>query len=303
MTETKPLSIVVVTDDHYTVLLAALIKSIESNIRKGQKIDMYVVEDNVTEASKKKLRLSTDENITTLIWKKMASIITSDIKLPLDSSSAPLNIYMRLLIPYFIPKEIERVLFMDVDMIVRKDISLLFEYDISDYVVGAVWDPVIRTFDAPWGGVSNYAELGLDGKSKYFNAGLLLINTRKWVEENVTQRVFNFISDNLKYAEFKDQYGLNAILVNRWLELDPLWNHFRTIDHPDPYLIHYIHQKPIYKSYDYDDNQEYKRIFFSYLNQTQWKNFKPIGESKQNFKKAKNKLGKYLIRIKRVFMK
>jgi lipopolysaccharide biosynthesis glycosyltransferase len=213
------------------------------------------------------------------------------MKLPLDRSSYPLNIYMRLFIPYFLPEDIEKVLYLDVDMIVQKDISVLFDNDLNNYVVAAVLDPRIITFDNSWGGVLNYKELGLPGTTKYFNTGLLLMNTVKWRAENVTERIISCIDNNKKFANYPDQYGLNVVLAGEWLELDPLWNHFCTIDHPDPYLIHFVQRKPIYKSYD--NVERFKKIFDQYLDQTKWTNFKPIGESSRYFKKIKNVLSKF----------
>lgn len=288
-----PLTVVVATDNHYTILLAALIKSIEANLSADKKIDIYIIEDNVSQANKIKLQQSINSNITTLIWKEMSGVIPPGIKLPLDRSSYPLNIYMRLFIPYFIPQEIETVLYLDVDMIVQKDIATLFENDLSNYVVAAVLDPRIITFDNSWGGVLNYTELGLPGSTRYFNTGLLIMNTKKWREQNVTEKIITCIDTHKKFANYPDQYGLNVVLANEWLELDPLWNHFSTIDTSEtPFLIHFVERKPIYKAYNF--SEDFKKIFYSYLNQTAWKNFQPIGESSRYIKKIKNILNKFI---------
>lgn len=293
MTETKPLNIVVASDDHYIILLAALIKSIEANIRADQKINIYIIEDNVGDVSKKKLQLSINSNITSLIWKKMNEVIPEGMELPLDRSSYPLNIYMRLFIPYFIQEEIEYVLYLDVDMIVLGDITTIFENDLNDKVIAAVLDPRIITFDNSWGGVLNYNELGLPGTTRYFNTGLLLMNTKKWREQNVTEKIIQCIDSNKKFANYPDQYGLNVVLANQWLELDPLWNHFSTIETSEkPLLIHFVERKPIYQSYNY--SEAFKKMFYHYLSQTQWNNFKPIGESKRYIKKLKNIFNKFI---------
>jgi len=286
-----PLNIVVASDNHYIILLAALIKSIEANISDNKRITIYIIEDNVSASNKKKLQLSIDPKITSLIWRGMKEVIPEGMKLPLDRSSYPLNIYMRLFIPYFIPEEIEKVLYLDVDMIVQNDISVLFENDLSSYVIGAVLDPRIVTFDNSWGGILNFKELGFPGSTRYFNTGLLLMNTKKWRAENVTEKIISCIDNNKKFANYPDQYGLNVVLANQWLELNPLWNHFCTSDHPGPFLIHFVQRKPIYKSYD--NIEEFKNLFYKYLGQTKWKGFKPIGESSRYLKKLKNIINKF----------
>ncbi|MFC4232075.1 glycosyltransferase family 8 protein [Parasediminibacterium paludis] len=289
----KPLTIVVACDNHYIILLAALIKSIEANLAVDKKIAIFIIADNVNNTNRQKLQQSINTATTTLVWKEMASVIPEGMKLPLDRSSYPLNIYMRLFIPYFIPEEIETVLYLDVDMIVQKDISTLFNINLSNHVVAAVLDPRIITFDNSWGGVLNYLELGLSGTTRYFNTGLLVMNTKLWRTESVTEKIIDCIEQHKKFANYPDQYGLNVVLANKWLELDPLWNHFSTIETSEsPFLIHFVERKPIYKAYNYSET--FKQIFYSYLKQTAWKNFKPIGESSRYIKKLKNILNKLL---------
>ena len=253
---------------------------------------MYIIEDAVSAKSKKKLERSVNAGITTLNWLAMDIVIPKGMELPFDRSSYPLNIYMRLFIPYFIPEEIEYVLYLDVDMIVLGDVTTIFENDLQDKVIAAVLDPRIITFDNSWGGVLNYKALGLPGTTRYFNTGLLLMNTKKWREQNVTKKIIECIDDNKKFANYPDQYGLNVVLAGQWLELDPLWNHFSTIEaNETPFLIHFVERKPIYQSYNYSET--FKKIFYNYLNQTEWKNFKPIGESARYFKKIKNIIDKF----------
>ncbi len=286
------LHIVVASDNHYIILLAALIKSIEANIRSGQTIEIHVIEDKVSDSSKAKLKSSVNAQITSLVWHPMESVIPKGMNLPLDKSSYPLNIYMRLFIPYFIPEEIEKVLYLDVDMIVQEDVTTLFEQDLGDKVIAAVLDPRIITFDNSWGGIFNYEALGLSGKTRYFNTGLILMHTKRWREQDITVKIIDCINNNKKFVNYPDQYGLNVVLANQWLELSPLWNHFSTIDTTEkPFLIHFVERKPIYQSYNY--NLEFKKTFYYFLNQTAWKNFEPIGESSRYIKKIKNILNKF----------
>ncbi len=286
------LTIVVSTDNHFIVLLAALLKSLEGNLAKGKQLHIYIISDNVTNRNKQRLQSSISAAITQLSWVEMNDVIPKGMQLPVDGSSYPLNIYMRLFIPYFVPNTIDKVLYLDVDMIVQNDVSILFDTDLSNHVLAAVLDPRIITFNNNWGGVFNYEALGIAGDTRYFNTGILLMNTAKWRAENVTERIISCIENNKKFANYPDQYGLNVVLANQWLELDPRWNHFSTIDPTvKPYLIHFVERKPIYQSYNY--NADFKNTFYAYLNQTAWKNFQPIGESSRYIKKINNLLEKF----------
>ena len=285
------ITIVTVCDRHYLILLAALIKSIEVNYKGTDYIDIYIVGDGLKEDDEKKLQRSSNQQLIILHFLKMNKVIPPKIKLPLDGSSYPLNIYIRLFIPYFIPKAINKVIYMDVDMIVEENINKLWKVNLHDLPVAAVLDSITQYICSPYGGVSNFEELGLDPRSKYFNSGLLLINVKKWREQDLTSKIINCIDKNRKYAKFPDQYGLNVVFENQWLELDPRWNCYVTNwEERKPFIIHYIRRKPIYKSYN--NRLDYKQKFYDYLSLTEWADSEPIGEPKRLLKKIKNVLQK-----------
>ncbi|WP_181304117.1 glycosyltransferase family 8 protein [Rufibacter sp. XAAS-G3-1] len=283
------ITIVCVCDDHYFVHLAALIKSIEVNHTSGEKLLFYIVEDSVSVQSKRKLLDSINESMTTLHFIKMDECAPVDVKLPVDSSSYPLNIYMRLFIAYFLPQHIEKIIYLDVDIIVQRDISILWEQELRGNTVAAVQDHWVKIVSR-WGGVDNYKEFGLQADTKYFNTGLLIIDLKKWRENNITAKVIKCIKSNREYAHFPDQYGLNVVLADTWLELNPLWNCFAYQDGPEPFLIHFTGRKPIYKSYYF--KEEYKKTFYKYLKLTKWSDFKPLGETRRYLKKMNNYLKK-----------
>ncbi|MBC8986441.1 glycosyltransferase family 8 protein [Pedobacter sp. N36a] len=282
----KKISIILACDNHYVVLLAALLKSIEMNHHTEELVDVYLVDDQISKLSKQKLMASLTLDKMNIIWLKMEEIIPEDVTLPLVNNTYPLNTYIRLLIPYFIPKELNRIIFLDVDMIMLDDISNLWKMDIGDKVIGAVNDgPDVKTIAE---GIENYSELGLDPNQKYFNAGMQVINIDKWRALDVTQKTFDAINNNKKYAGLGDQYGLNIALIGNWFEIDGKWNCFSVCTDPRPSLIHYFHRKPIYKTYAYN----YKDEFFYYLNKTKFSDFQPIGETTRYLKKINNMLEK-----------
>lgn len=278
------ISVVVACDNHYVILMAALLKSIEMNHLTDNIVDIYIVDDHISKTNKSKLTGSLVLKKINLIWLKMSEIIPEGVKLPLVNNSYPLNTYIRLLIPYFMPEEIKKVIFLDVDMIMLDDISNLWNIETGDKVIGAVNDNAGDHEKTIAEGIENYKELGLDPNQKYFNAGLQLINTKKWLEQDITQKTFDAINNNKKYAGLGDQYGLNISLCGNWHEIDRMWNCFSVCTDPKPKLIHYFHRKPIYKTYAYN----YREEFFHYLNLTAWKGFKPIGETTRYMKKINN---------------
>lgn len=294
----KQLNIVVITNDHYVILLAALIKSIEANLINNHQLIFNIIDDKINLTNKEKLTNSVNHQISILKWINMDGLIPSHIDLPLDRTSYPLNIYMRFFIPYFMDESVEKVLYLDVDMIFQADVSTLFEFDLSHHVVAAVQDSRIKTFNNSWGGIKNYKKLGLDGNTMYFNSGLLLMNLKLWRSLGITDKLIKCMNENIYYANYPDQYGLNVILVNQWLVLDKKWNHFADlVSDTDPFVIHFVQRKPIYKSFN--GVQQFRDKFYYYLQMTEWKNFVPIREISRLVNKSKivfNKLTKLFSR-------
>lgn len=290
MQELDPIAIVCVCDNHYSVLLAALLKSIESNHKSGEKLEFFVVEDGIAVKNREKATKNLNVETTIVHWLPLADCIPENATLPVDNSSAPLNVYARLFIPHFLPKHIKKIIYLDVDMIVLGEISDLMKIDLAGNITAAVQDQFIQIVSR-WGGVSNYEELGIAEDNKYFNSGLMVIDLEKWEKADITKKVIDCISRNKKLLLYQDQYGLNAVLYADWLPLDPLWNRFAYSEEERPYLIHFTGRKPIYKSYEF--SEKYKVIFYSYLRMTGWKNFKPIGESSRYLKKIVNILNKF----------
>jgi lipopolysaccharide biosynthesis glycosyltransferase len=193
-----------------------------------------------------------------------------------------------------VPADTQKAIFIDVDMIMLADISNLYSQELGDNVVAAVQDPRLLTFDNNWGGILNYKELAFAPDTKYFNTGLIIFDIPKWKAGNYAQKVIDCINQNLQYANYPDQYGLNVVLSNQWQELDERWNYFASGNLEHPFIIHFVSRKPFYKSYNY--NIHYQKLFYHYLKQADWHDIQPTGEIKRYIKKMNN----IFIKIKKI---
>jgi lipopolysaccharide biosynthesis glycosyltransferase len=287
MSAKTTISLVSVCDNHFISLLAALAKSIDVNHRSDELIHYYIVDDNISLRNKQRLERSLANPLLKIIWVSMSDVLAQmNGSLPNDNSSFPLSVYMRLILPFFLPEDVKKVIYLDVDMLVLEDVAKLWHTDIANKIVAGVVDRS-QVVSSSWGGIKNYKELGLLEDTKYFNTGLMLINLDEWKREKITERVFKCIKENQKWLNFPDQYGLNVVFANQWHELDRRWNCVPMANEENPFLIHFIGRKPIFKGYNY--NEKYKQFFFSYLKLTEWKDFKQKSEFDRLAKKLFNK--------------
>jgi lipopolysaccharide biosynthesis glycosyltransferase len=265
------ITLVTVCDNHFAVMLAALIKSIEVNHLSEETIDLYIVEDGMSGVNRKLINNTVQDTKISVQWLAMNEVVDKR-RLPLDASTFPLNVYTRLFIPHFLPETCTRAIYLDVDMIVRKDLTALWQADLQGRIIAGVLDRAERV-STSWAGIANYQELGIPAETGYYNSGLLLLDLKQWRQLNLTTEIINCIIQNKQHASFPDQYGLNVVFANKWHTLDPKWNTYAFQETEDPFIIHFIGVKPIYSSYN--NNVEYKREFFKYLTMTGFKNYKP----------------------------
>ena len=92
-----------------------------------------------------------------------------------QNSYITIEAYLRLFLCDYLPEDIDKVLYLDGDMIVCQSISELWEWDLGEAAVGVV--PDFKVFD-----VHHINNLGYDVRYGYFNSGVLLINLKLWRE-------------------------------------------------------------------------------------------------------------------------
>lgn len=126
--------------------------------------------------------------------------------------------YYRLTLAQFAPEEIERVLYLDADLVVMGDIRELFAADLGEYSIGAVADVGMddRAFADRFS--LHYRRLG------YFNAGVLLMDLAKLRDSNDLAKVVTVLETRIDEMEYSDQCALNIVFWARWRPLDMLWN-------------------------------------------------------------------------------
>src|SRR5690606_25003296 len=289
MNNKERITLITVCDNNVPMLLGTLIKSIEANYKLIEPIDFYIVSDKISKKNKKKLQACCDTSIIAIKWLELRDILTKNSNIPIDSTTYPLNIYTRLFIPYFMPHKLKKTIYLDVDMLLLKDISELWNVDIGDNIIGAVQEPngIIKE------NVKNWEQLKLSPDDPYFNSGMLIINNEKWRHNCTTKSVLKCIRDNKRYALYPDQYGINIALSNETIKIDSKWNTFSNVMHPDPAIIHFIGYKPIYK--DYEGRDDYLKKFKSYYAMTPWANIAPKSKHQRHSMKLNRKMNKCLI--------
>ena len=123
--------------------------------------------------------------------------------------------YFRLLLPAALPHAVEKVLYLDSDLIVVDSLRDLWESSLGESSIAAV-EEHNQDFDR--------RRLGLAEGSLVFNSGVMLIDLKCWRRENILASGLEFARTHPERIKHWDQDVLNALLETRWHRLDWRWN-------------------------------------------------------------------------------
>lgn len=132
----------------------------------------------------------------------------------------PAEMYYRLLASRYLPKEAERALYLDPDMLVINSVRPLWEMDMQGNLFAAA------AHNGSIGITKPFNKLRLGMKHSYFNSGVLLIDLCQAREEIFPQHISSYIEENRNTLLLPDQDVLNALYGRRIIEIDDaIWNY------------------------------------------------------------------------------
>jgi lipopolysaccharide biosynthesis glycosyltransferase len=298
----EAISVVAAADDAYAMPLAVTIRSAIERLAPGRRMDVNILNGGLTAHTQERLHRSWAAPHVAVKFLEPPIEQIADLKI---ENHLNLVTYLRLFMPQLLPREQKKVIFLDADMLVQKDLGRLWDVELGDAPIAAVNDyftPYLNTRETigrpsncdrvaekalP---VANYRELGLKGSAGYFNAGVMLVNLVQWREMNVLRRAVELVKTHWEHVRYCDQYALNILFSEKWLPLDPRWNQnsnlwawngaedggfdpqlFRTLRR-DPWIIHFTWTR---KPWHWDSTHPATRAFFRVVDRTDWRGWRP----------------------------
>lgn len=294
-------------DDAYVMPLAAMVRSALDVLRSGWSIELHVLDAGISEANRRRLERSWAGSPVEARYCKPDLARFAGFPAMQNAGHASLAPYSRLLVAEFAPPELERIVYLDCDMIVRRDLVELWEAPFHGTGCLAVQDSGTPVFDRaalPGGSqlrvfpflggcvVPNWRELGLDGALPYFNGGMFVADLVFWRRERLAEQFLEVLHVHAAHVKYFDQYPLNVVLAGRWAKLDPRWNRSSGLLHvppeqfddplytrsewerlrADPWIHHFIHAR---KPWEAGAVAADAGIFFAALDRTDWKGWRP----------------------------
>lgn len=245
-------------DDNYAKYAGVTVASILANAKQDDLINVYILDGGVSEKSKAEI-LSLDK-----IHKCNISFITinnndyKDFENIKTHSYISIPTFYRLKIASLFPN-LNKIIYLDCDVIVNSAISELFNINIEDFAAA---------------GVKDLNKKLVRQNPNYVNAGVMLINLDYWRKYNVESELLNFTKNNIDKISLGDQEIINCCLSDKIKIIDDEWNvqssNFtnRSSYTHSPKIIHFVSGK---KPWHWASFSYHKKLYYKYLQLTPWK--------------------------------
>ena len=201
-----------------------------------------------------------------------------------------IGMYYRFFIPHVLPPEIEKVIYLDGDIIVNLPIEDLWQIDPEDKVMG-----VIATYSQ---------KLNPSAKSDLyeFNSGVLLMNipALRKEDENLKNSI-KLVSEDVRYVG-NDQEILNHCFDRKVLHIPVKfnrlvkWERWQKVTHIENKIYHYNGAESD-RSFGLDLTDPFNRLWMSYFTKTPWFNAESIGRLWTEFEQRRGDLENYRLKV------
>lgn len=264
MIEKQPVSIFFSIDSNYLPFFSVAVTSIINHMDLKRQYNIYVLHNDLTDENITKAKKLETNNLSINFVNVLNNLNALSSSLMVRDYYT-LTTYYRLFITELFP-DLEKALYLDSDTVVNTDIAELFDIDLHDNLIGGIVDGAVSVVEPFQLYTKNV--LGIEA-SKYFNAGIILMNLNKMRQFKFYDKFIELIKE-YKFIVAQDQDYLNVLCKDRVLFLDEAWNVMpikgRIEEKNNPKLIHYnLTAKPWHYK-----NLQYEKYFWYYARQTEY---------------------------------
>lgn len=206
------MNILLTLDRNYLLPLRVLLTSMFIN-HPDEVFDVYIAQDGFT--------CDDHESIRTLCAHFHAVYHPIEIDESWFESAPTLRyysraMYYRLLAAQMLPDDLERILYLDPDMLVIGNLRPLYETEMGDHLYAACIHKGLVDFSTP----VNKIRLSTYETEGYFNSGMLLMNLPRIREHVLPQAIFDYVRENRNLLVLPDQDVLNGLYGQHIMALD-----------------------------------------------------------------------------------
>lgn len=205
----EKMNILVTLDRNYIPYLNVMLFSLlESN--PGEKFAVYLLHSSLTEADVERTRAILGEDGELIL------VNAEEIRLEgaPTTSRYPKEIYYRIFAAKYLPRTLDRILYLDPDLVVNGAIRPLYGLELEDYYFAAA------SHTGAFLRKVNELRLDMDEEGLYINSGVMLMNLEKLRAEQDLEEVFRFIEKRKNFLMLPDQDIISSLYGSKIYALD-----------------------------------------------------------------------------------
>lgn len=219
--ENNNIPIVFSVDENYAIYLTVCLKSLIANCSLKNNYDIWILDGGISENNKNNILnlINGTNNISIRFFDILNFKQIKKTKFFLSNHASLAN-YYRL----FIPKiffNYTKLLYLDCDLIINRDLADLISIDIGNKTLGVVRD-ACTYFDPIFWYKYCLEKVKIKKPFNYFNSGVLICNVQKMIQISLTQRSLKQLKKFNPVCW--DQCILNSLLETDVFFLPSTWN-------------------------------------------------------------------------------
>jgi lipopolysaccharide biosynthesis glycosyltransferase len=277
----EKINIVLAADNNYAQHAAVAMTSILMNTRQPGQVQFYLIDDGIDAASQEKITATVQK------WQSAVSFVQppqGKLQDVFVSGNLTRAAYYRLAIADILPVTVQKVIYLDCDLLVLQDIVALWQLDMQGQPLSAAEDFGILASKGKC--AEKQQSFGWQAQDSYFNSGVLILDLAQWREQAYTDKLLRLVV--AKHYRHHDQDALNEVFLGHWCKLPLRWNvippvfnmplrvainkKYRLLASAalrDPAVIHYAGG---YKPWEYPEQQGFNEKYYYYLAQSTFQN-------------------------------
>ena len=280
------MNILYTLNDKFAPQVGAAITSVCENNKDVKDINFYLITLNFSKGNISKMKKLVKTYNRNIYFYELDDI-NKYFTFQFDTQGWNKVILARLLVDKILPSDVDKVLYMDGDTIVRGSLSSLYETNIGSKILGMSIEPTIEK--------NRIASLEL-GDHPYCNSGVLLIDLKKWRKKKIGEKIIEYYREKKGNLFAADQDAINAVLKNDIYIISPRYNYYNIFDQysynflkrnmkpleydkyitkedmieskKNPVIIHYLGEERPWRE---GNTHKYRNDYKHYLSLTPWK--------------------------------
>lgn len=192
------INIAFIMDDRYAAIAGTAITSLKVNRRADSRYHIYLIVIEVTLENLERFKQLEDEGFAVTIV--VPDEKYTQLKLNIGGYNS-ITDYTRLYIAEILT-QLDKVIYLDDDLIIRHDLTELYEVNIEEYYCAASRD-MLGEINSP-----SLLERLQSSLPYYFNAGVMVLNLKKMREDNITEQLIDYVLHGNNFVGNQDAFNI-----------------------------------------------------------------------------------------------